>query len=77
MEVEGIMSQRERVERAKQLYLGCEIVIHYLAGENGDYVGRSGIVERVDDMGDLHGTWGFLAVIPGQDVFSIVSRPKN
>ena len=31
------------------------------------YNGRSGVVEHIDSMGQLHGTWGGLAVIPGVD----------
>ena len=29
--------------------------------------GRSGVVEHIDSIGQLHGTWGGLAVIPGVD----------
>lgn len=64
-------------ERNEKIFLGCEIVITHLDGEDGRYDGKSGIVERVDDMGQLHGTWGFLAVIPGQDSFRVVGRPKD
>ena len=31
------------------------------------YNGRSGDVEHIDSIGQLHGTWGGLAVIPGVD----------
>ena len=31
------------------------------------YNGRSGVVEHIDSEGQLHGTWGGLAVIPGVD----------
>ena len=31
------------------------------------YNGRSGVVEHIDSKGQLHGTWGGLAVIPGVD----------
>ena len=31
------------------------------------YNGRSGVVEHIDSIGQLHGTWGGLAVIPGVD----------
>lgn len=34
-----------------------------------DYEGRIGIVERIDDEGQLHGTWGSLAVIPAVDEY--------
>jgi hypothetical protein len=37
-----------------------------------DYPGRVGIVTSIDDAGQLHGTWGGLAVIPGEDEFEII-----
>lgn len=77
MNVLGVMGKEELVKRNKELYLGCEIVIYHLYGEGCSYDGTTGIVERVDDMGDLYGTWGSIAVMPGLDQFSIVSRPKN
>jgi hypothetical protein len=30
--------------------------------------GSVGVVEYIDDMGQLHGTWGGLAVIPEIDI---------
>lgn len=36
---------------------------------DNSYVGREGVVESIDDMGQLHGTWGGLAVIPEVDEF--------
>lgn len=38
------------------------------------YVGREGAVEHIDSMGQLHGTWGGLAVIPGEDGFTVIKR---
>ena len=38
------------------------------------YVGKQGVVEHIDDAGQLHGTWGGLAVIPGVDGVKIVKR---
>lgn len=35
------------------------------------YNGRSGVVEHIDSMGQLHGTWGGLAVIPGVDEIEV------
>ncbi len=35
----------------------------------GSYNGAEGVVEYIDDAGQLHGTWGGLAVIPGTDEF--------
>ena len=36
------------------------------------YNGRSGVVEHIDSIGQLHGTWGGLALIPEVDDFEIV-----
>ena len=37
------------------------------------YCGRVGVVEYVDDIGQLHGTWGGLAVIPSEDRFEVLN----
>lgn len=39
------------------------------------YNGKEGIVELIDDMGQLHGTWGGLAVNPECDSFYVFSKP--
>lgn len=36
------------------------------------YAGRIGTVEFIDSIGQLHGTWGGLAIIPEVDDFEIV-----
>lgn len=36
------------------------------------YTGREGVVEIVDDWGQLHGTWGGLAVQPDRDKITIL-----
>lgn len=33
--------------------------------------GKEGTVTWIDDAGQIHGTWGGLALIPGEDSFSI------
>ena len=40
----------------------------------GSYDGREGIVEHIDSIGQLHGTWGGLAVIPGEDSFTVIRK---
>lgn len=37
-------------------------------------VGKSGVVTSIDDMGQLHGTWGGLAVLPEVDKFEIIDE---
>ena len=41
-------------------------------GGEPKYCGREGGVTHIDDMGQLHGTWGGLAVIPGEDVYEVI-----
>lgn len=36
------------------------------------YNGREGVVKYIDSMGQLHGTWGGLAVIPEEDEFIVL-----
>ncbi len=36
------------------------------------YNGRSGVVQHIDSIGQLHGSWGGLAVVPGVDEFNIL-----
>ena len=37
------------------------------------YNGREGVVLHIDSLGQLHGTWGGLAVIPEEDEFEVIS----
>ena len=53
--------------------LGKKIRIIHLQGENGRYDGREGVVKHIDSMGQLHGTWGGLAVIPEVDKFVVIN----
>ena len=50
--------------------------IHIISMEDvraNDYNGKEGIVEYIDSIGQLHGTWGGLAVIPECDTFVVVN----
>ena len=51
--------------------IGDTIRIIDMSGEP-HYCGRVGEVTHIDSMGQLHGTWGGLAVIPGTDVYEEV-----
>ena len=50
---------------------GMTIKIIYMEGEP-QYTGKTGTIEHIDDMGQLHGAWGGRALIPGTDEFEIV-----
>ena len=41
------------------------------------YSNKIGRVTFIDDAGQLHGTWGGLAVIPGIDDFEVVASEEN
>jgi hypothetical protein len=38
------------------------------------YKGRAGVVEHIDDLGQLHGSWGSLAIIPEVDEIELVNK---
>ncbi len=38
------------------------------------YSGKVGIVEHIDDIGRIHGTWGSYALIPEIDKYVIVEE---
>lgn len=52
--------------------IGKKVKIIHLSGEDNRYDGKVGVVERVDSMGNLHGTWGFLAIIPEEDAWRVI-----
>jgi len=52
--------------------VGDKIRIIHLEGEDNSYDGKEGEVTNIDSIGQLHGTWGGLAVIPGVDQFEAV-----
>lgn len=56
--------------------IGKTIKIILMQGEP-NYTGRIGIVENVDGMGQLHGTWGGLAVQPENDEFEVLSDDNS
>lgn len=38
------------------------------------YNGKTGEVKHIDDMGQIHGTWGGLAIAPEADKIEIIKR---
>ena len=38
------------------------------------YTGKTGIVEKIDDAGQIHGTWGGCAIIPNIDEYLILEE---
>lgn len=58
------------------LKIGDKIRIIYMNGEP-QYSGREGVVRSIDDMGQVHGSWGGLAIIPGEDEYEIIETERN
>lgn len=50
--------------------------IIYLRDEDSRYDGNEGTIEFIDSLGQLHGTWGGLAVIPEVDRFVIIEKTE-
>ena len=53
--------------------VGDIIRIEHMDGEP-QYEGREGVVKSIDDAGQLHGSWGSLAVVPSTDIFTIIGQ---
>ena len=52
--------------------VGQKVRIIHLEGEDTRYDGKEGVIEHIDGIGQLHGTWGGLAIIPEADEFQII-----
>lgn len=67
------MATKLNKRELEALYLGRTIEIISLSDEPFvSYSGRTGLVEYIDDIGMLHGTWGSLAIIPEADEFIVL-----
>ena len=53
--------------------VGDKIRIVYMDGEP-KYTGKEGTVEYIDDMGQIHGTWGGCALIPESDLWEVIKE---
>lgn len=64
----------------KSFKVGDKIRILHMDDGNGKdmearaYNGREGVVQFIDGIGQLHGTWGSLAVVPEIDKFRIIQN---
>lgn len=52
--------------------VGMKVHINHINDPYADYSGREGVIVHIDDMGQLHGTWGSLALVPEEDSFSSI-----
>lgn len=56
--------------------IGDKIKIIEMEGEP-IYAGKIGVIKHIDSIGQLHGTWGGLAVNPKIDTIEIVERSED
>ena len=56
--------------------LGDKIRIIEMKGEP-EYTGKLGEVTVIDGIGQLHGTWGGLAIIPEEDTFEVIKENED
>lgn len=56
--------------------VGDRVRIAEMKGES-HYAGKEGIIEFIDDIGQLHGTWGGCAIIPDKDEFEVIERRQT
>ena len=56
--------------------VGAKVLIIEMDGEP-NYSGKSGVVQHIDDLGQLHGTWGGCAIIPTQDTYVIIGGTQD
>ena len=59
-----------------KVQIGDRIKIIDMNGEP-QYAGKEGIVNRIDDMGQIHGSWGGCALIPECDIFKVIRDGKE
>ena len=59
-----------------EIKLGDKIRIIEMKGEP-EYTGKLGEITVIDGIGQLHGTWGGLAIIPEEDTFEIIKENEN
>lgn len=56
-----------------EIKLGDKIRIIEMKGEP-EYTDKLGEVTVIDGIGQLHGTWGGLAIIPEEDTFEVIKE---
>ena len=54
--------------------VGQKVRIIHLEGEDTRYDGKEGEIEHIDGIGQLHGTWGGLAIIPEADKILVINN---
>lgn len=59
-----------------EYHVGDVILIKDMKGEPS-YNGKLGRIEFIDDAGQLHGSWGGLAILPETDDIMIIVKTSH
>ena len=60
----------------QEAVVGAKVLIVEMKDEP-QYRSKFGIIEYIDDLGQLHGTWGGCALIPSEDTYFIIKQRKG
>lgn len=60
----------------EKVKIGDLIKVIKMEGEP-DYSNKVGTVTAIDGIGQLHGTWGGLAIIPEKDTYQVLKENNN
>ena len=60
----------------EKVKIGDLIKVIKMEGEP-DYSNRVGTVTAIDGIGQLHGTWGGLAIIPEKDTYQVLKENNS
>lgn len=58
-----------------EIRIGTKIRIIRMDGEP-HYNGKEGVVTTIDDIGQIHGTWGGCAIVPEVDEFEVIGTEE-
>ena len=64
---------KEKIEEMRRTLIGATIRIVAMEGEPR-YTDRVGVVKMIDDLGQIHGTWGGCAIIPQTDDYVVIKK---
>lgn len=56
-----------------RVQIGDKVRIIEMKGEP-QYAGKEGVVEFIDCIGQIHGSWGGCAIIPKEDTFEVIAK---
>ena len=64
----GVTKQEK--QQLEEMYLNKQV--HVIINDPYSYTDAVGTVQKVDDAGQLHGSWGGLAANPGEDTIELM-----